>query len=83
MDDVEKIVLYFPLHKQDTVSATQIQKWARFPRDRMLTALHRCNNVVFRLEENGDDSLGFDVVLIDCPETSRIIKKHEDLVGRR
>lgn len=45
----------------------------------------RCNNVVFRLEENDDDFLIFDVVLIDCPETNRIIKKkkHEDLVRRR
>lgn len=81
MDDTEKVVLYFLLHKRESVQAREIQKWTRFSDNRIMTALIRCENTVFLLDKNRGLDNGLEVTLIRGPETDRILKKYGDLVG--
>ncbi|MDD1719631.1 MAG: hypothetical protein LUQ25_06200 [Methanoregulaceae archaeon] len=81
MNDVEKIVLYFFLHKKESAPACQIQKWAMLSRDRMNAAFNQCGGKVFLLEPNPDDQIGYTIRLLNCPEIEKIVKKHADLLG--
>jgi hypothetical protein len=81
MDDTEKIVLYFFLHKRESARAREIQKWTRFSDNRILAAFMRCENTVFLLDKNPDNGHDLEVTLIRGPETDRILKKYGDLVG--
>ena len=81
MDDTEKIVLYFFLHKRESAQAREIQKWTRFSDNRIMTAFMRCENTVFALHKHSDNAHGLEVTLIRGPETDRILKKYGDLVG--
>jgi hypothetical protein len=74
MNDTEKIVLYFFLHKQESARAKEIQRWTRFSDNRMMTAFIKCENTVFVLHKHQDNTDGLEVTLIQGPETARILK---------
>jgi hypothetical protein len=79
MDDTEKIVLYFYLHRFECARVRDIQKWTRFSDSRMNTAIRRCENTVFHWQEGTDN--GLVISLIQGPVTDRILKKYGDIVG--
>jgi hypothetical protein len=81
MDDTEKIVLYFFLHKCESARAREIQRWTRFPGSRIMSAFIRCENTVFGLRMHPDSDEGLEVTLIHGPETARILKKYRDIIG--
>jgi hypothetical protein len=80
MDDTEKIVIEICRRKRDGASGKEIQQWTRMDRDRIIRALEKDRDRIFRLTALPDDPVGYRADLIPGPELARIIGKYEEIL---
>lgn len=81
MIDREKIVVEVCRRKREEASGKEILLWTRLSRERLLSALEENKGLIFSLQPDPADPVGYRVVLLCGPELSTIVAKYSEILG--